>query len=371
MNVLIDCDKVKHPNNGLFHFCLELVGALNGGADEFGVRPRALVGRGVVERVAEQLSRPLAGIALRYVSFFDNILFRCHDDEPVFHQVSQGGRFVPRNARVVLTIHDLNYLYEKPERKWARYDRVIRRNIARADHVVFISNYVKDDVLARFGELGRPCSVIYNGCCFFKGEALDLSKIEASRVIKPVIQPFIRPAGEFLFSVGVNLPKKNFHVLPALLVGNDLELVIAGSKTAYSEKIMEQAVLFGVADRVHVVGVVSEQQKDWYYRHCKAFVFASLAEGFGLPVIEAMSYGKPVFSSPHTSLREVGGEYAYFFDGEFEPAAMRAVLEAGFADFEGRDVEAQAAYAHSFSWAETARQYAEIYKSLHTSTAKR
>ena len=93
--------------------------------------------------------------------------------------------------------------------------------------------------------------------------------------------------------------KKNFHVLPRILKGNDYRLVIAGniSSNSYCAEILEQAREWGVESRVTITGPVSEPVKQWYLQNCDAFVFPSIAEGFGLPVIEAMRYGKPIFTS--------------------------------------------------------------------------
>jgi glycosyltransferase involved in cell wall biosynthesis len=154
-------------------------------------------------------------------------------------------------------------------------------------------------------------------------------------------------------------------VLPALLAGNDYELVIAGlNNYEYGKEVEEAARLFGVADRVKLIGPASEAEKYWYYKNCEAFLFPSYAEGFGLPVIEAMFHGKPVFISDRTSLPEVGGDAAYYFRS-FEPDAMRQVFAAGMADYADRmpvgKIKQQAA---KFSWNKTAAEYIDVYKQL-------
>ena len=86
----------------------------------------------------------------------------------------------------------------------------------------------------------------------------------------------------------------------------------------------------GVADRVRVLIRISEADKAWYITQCLAYLQPSLAEGFGLPVVEAMQIGKPVFLSRLTSLPEVGGAAAYYFD-DFTPATMQQTLVTGLA----------------------------------------
>ncbi|HEY9046964.1 MAG TPA: glycosyltransferase, partial [Ohtaekwangia sp.] len=94
-------------------------------------------------------------------------------------------------------------------------------------------------------------------------------------------------------------------------------------------------------------------------------IFPSLAEGFGLPVLEAMYYGKPVFLSKLTSLPEVGGEHAYYFDN-FSPEHMREVFVKGMHHYETTHPEAMIkAWALRFSWDNTAKEYLSLYRELH------
>ena len=90
-------------------------------------------------------------------------------------------------------------------------------------------------------------------------------------------------------------------------------------------------------------------------------MFPSIAEGFGLPVIEAMHFGKPVFLSKFTSLPEVGGNVAYYFDN-FNAAHMQSVFAKGMQDFENRKPQKEIMeQAAKFSWDKAAIQYLELY----------
>jgi glycosyltransferase involved in cell wall biosynthesis len=162
------------------------------------------------------------------------------------------------------------------------------------------------------------------------------------------------------------LPKKNFHVLPALLQQNDYELVIAGnlSSQTYIAHILAEAEKYKVSDRVKIIGAISNEERSWYYKNCKAFVFPSIAEGFGLPVIEAMHYGKPVFLSTHTSLPEVGADAAYYFEN-FDAETMQQTLKNGLIDFnESNMMERAKNRAAVFNWDNTAKSYIKIYKAI-------
>jgi glycosyltransferase involved in cell wall biosynthesis len=228
----------------------------------------------------------------------------------------------------------------------------MRSFINNCDWIVAISHFVADEVEKYFPEAKGKLSVIHNGA-----DALSVPEGHL---------PVMKPAKPFLFTIGMLGEKKNFHVLPCLLEGNDLELIIAGiNKGNYAEKVMSEAKKFGCEDRVRIIGTISDADKAWYYKNCYAFVFPSLAEGFGLPVIEAMHFGKPVFLSNLTSLPEVGGNEAFYFKS-FDPLDMQIVFNAGMesykmSNFLESDIIRR---AELFSWERTAKEYLRLYERI-------
>ena len=181
-----------------------------------------------------------------------------------------------------------------------------------------------------------------------------------------VAAPPVKPEQKCLFSVGTVLHKKNFHVLPCLLVGNDYELIIAGVRSDYENQIIAEAKKYGVEDRLKIVGTISEAEKHWYYKNCEAFLFPSIAEGFGLPVIEAMYYQRPVFLSDHTCLHEIGGKYAFYFNHAFTLELMQHEFAQGMQDFNNNCIykEGMRNHALSFSWQQAAKKYWDIYEQM-------
>ena len=121
----------------------------------------------------------------------------------------------------------------------------------------------------------------------------------------------------------------------------------------------------GLVDRVILPGEVSDADRQWLYEHCEAFLFPSLTEGFGFPVLEAMQCGKPVFVSRRTSLPEIAGSHGFYFDA-FDAASMAAAYWAGMAAFRADTGFAAKAKAHAagFVWAETARGYVRLYEQI-------
>jgi len=287
-----------------------------------------------------------------YLSRLHKIFFPGYNKFDVVHFTDQTCRLQPNkvNARKILTIHDLNKVHikkSKPHRIKAHINK-IKKLILECDKVVTISKFVEQDILSYIPEAKDKIRVIYNG---------------ADKLVVPDnYTPAHVPEKPFLFTIGLMSVQKGFHFLPSLLADNDFELVISGIETPHKKKIIEEATRFGCVDRLIITGPISDNDKAWYYKNCLAFAFPSIAEGFGLPVIEAMHFGKPVFISKFTSLPEVGGDVAYYFDN-FEPEHMQHVFSEGLKDFRDRNREKEAMlHADKFTWDNAAEQYLKLYE---------
>lgn len=353
-SVILDCDLMKFPNSGLFHYCKNL-----GENIKMNVRepddPSLLMyipssvlpvfERNKIRTITEQSWHRL----------WKPFLLDCR----VWHAPFQSGRMLPnrklfRHINTVLTVHDLNVLHEgKPEAEQRKNIEHVQGMINQSDVVVCISEFTKQDV-ERHCDLGRrKLKVIPNG-------------------INPLAAPrasllTYKPGRPFLFGIGYVNRKKNFHTLIELLRRLEgWEVVVAGrlDEPEYIAEMQREIGRLDLSDRFHLTGPVTEEEKSWYMHHCAAFVHPSLAEGFGLPVLEAMSAGKPVFLSDRTSLPEIGGGAAFYFRN-FSPAYMEEVLRSGLEDFKAFDMEAKVKeHARRFSWERSAREYAGIYQSL-------
>ncbi|MGL5014380.1 MAG: glycosyltransferase family 4 protein [Bacteroidales bacterium] len=345
-NVLFESSKIKYPNTGLYTFCKELSAALFNESKARGGKLSLLM-------ESRFKNRLLAEIPYKPLKIWHKCFLRINNDFNIWHAPFQLCKYFPKgNHKTLLTIHDLNFLYEKSEKKIEWYKKKVGRNIKHADHIVAISEYVKQDILKHFDVKESCITVIYNGSTKYVGD-----------LIKPEIVSDLNP---FLFSIGTVLPKKNFHVLPSLLVGNNYNLVISGNPSAYNDRILEEARRWDVEDRVIITGPINEQEKNWLYKNCEAFLFPSIAEGFGLPVIEAMQYGKPIFLSKHTSLPEIGGDDAYYFDWDFTPEEMRIVLQSGLEEYNSNpSIKDRLIKRHElFTWENAAKSYYDIYEQL-------
>ena len=165
----------------------------------------------------------------------------------------------------------------------------------------------------------------------------------------------------YLFHLSSLDSKKNPYLLVAMMrYLPDQNLVLAG-KGDISE--LCDIVRKHKLQNVFFKGLVSTEEKAHLYARCEAFLFPSLSEGFGLPVLEAMCFGKPTFISRLTSLPEIGGEVSRYFD-TLEPEAMAAVVRQGLAEYR-RDEETWneriKRHAKLFSWDKAADEYIDYY----------
>ncbi|MDT7836842.1 glycosyltransferase family 4 protein [Aquabacterium sp. OR-4] len=251
----------------------------------------------------------------------------------------------------LLTVHDLNFVYSKAPRKVPKYLRKLTRLCQRQTALVAITRHVADDMQRHLAlGLGLAPQVIHNGVSDLSsapreplpdaprpGYLLHLSRMAASKNVKALLE------------LASAMPGQAF--------------VFAGPRSVDSEQLRGEIQRRGLG-HVQLIENVSEAQKAWLFAHCRGFLFPSLTEGFGLPPLEAMQFGKPVFLSRLTSLPEVGGAVAYYFD-RFDGPAMRTVVQDGLADFDqpGR-VDAVLAHARSFSWARCGQAYLALYRQL-------
>ncbi|MGD2034596.1 MAG: glycosyltransferase family 1 protein [Bacteroidales bacterium] len=258
------------------------------------------------------------------------------------------------NTLHILTIHDLNFLVEKNDKKAAKYLYRLNKNVKRADILTTISDYTKKQLFEHIDIKNKPVHTIYNG-------------VELPVAEHPA-KPGYVDTQDFFFTIGIVTMKKNFHTLVPLMHSfPGMKLVIAGNNnTSYARQIIDSLKVHKLENRVILAGKISDEEKYWLYSNCRAFLFPSLAEGFGLPVIEAMLAGKPVFLSKHASLPEIGGRLAYYWDN-FEPGHMAKVIKTNLNVFY-KDQAARSTelinYAQKYSWKECIRKYLELYRDL-------
>jgi glycosyltransferase involved in cell wall biosynthesis len=350
--VILDCDLMRFRNSGLYYYCLYLGNYVQRILDQLG---EADMGYYIPIAERDSFNKKNNIIERKYHKFVKPFLWNCD----VWHAPFQSGRIVPgkridRNVKVLLTIHDLNSLhegrsYEEQQKSLAHTQQLIDKS----DAIVCISEFTRNDVLNNCRVAGKPVYVIYNGASNLVSSSLHSSSY--------------KPKRPFLLGMGYVNRKKNYHVLLSLLKTNeDIELLIAGrlDEPDYIRNMQQTAKQFGVEDRLRLLGPVTENEKSWYLSNCQAFVHPSKAEGFGLPVVEAMSFGKPVFCSKLTSLPEIGGNAAFYFSS-FDESHIQHAYYQGMHRYKSENMaEIIKKRSQDFSWEKSARDYVRVYQSL-------
>ncbi len=271
----------------------------------------------------------------------------------IWHALHQDSAFIPVGGKYILTVHDLNFLQEKTPDKARKRLLRLQKKVDRADLVCFISEYAKRSAEKHLMLKNKPLKVVYNG---------------VPEISENQTQPEIFPQRKFLFNLGVMMPKKNHESLIRMmkhLPEYDLLIGGGGGSQTYKDNLKALAEKEGVSRQIFFAGYLSDQEKAFCLHRAEAFVFPSLNEGFGLPVVEAMSVGLPVFSSDTTSLPEIGGDAAFYWTN-FAPLYMANFLRNKMEEISKNKhfSDVLKAQAQTFSWQKNVETYLALYKML-------
>jgi glycosyltransferase involved in cell wall biosynthesis len=259
------------------------------------------------------------------------------------------GRF-----RRVVTIHDLIYEIVPAARSGlrARGMRVLLPLAARrADRVIVDAGATSEDLRNRVGIPAAKIDVVPLGFGSPR-RAAPLPEAELRRRLGAGNRPIV-------LTVSAKLPHKNLPRLIGALsaVAADARplLVLPGYPTPHERELRSRAEQLGVSSDIRLLGWVSAEELEGLYATAACFVFPSLYEGFGLPVLEAMARGVPVACSGRGSLGEVAGDAALRFDPESEEAIARAIERLLDDPAEADRLRAAGrAQASRFTWSATA-----------------
>lgn len=271
-------------------------------------------------------------------------------------------------CRAVVTIHDIiHLLYPEflPSRLAFYYaQRMIRGSLDRAHRVITVSQNTRSDLLRHFEVDGRKIEVVYNGveACFHR------------RLPPEELAGWLQRLGlrrPYLLFVGNPKPHKNLdNVVQAFakalaIHAFDGDLACVGGAPEADLRTQQRAAAAGVADRVRLLGQVPDEALPAIYQGATLFLYPTLYEGFGLPVVEAMASGVPVITSNTSALREVGEGSAQLVNPLDVEALARAIAHS-MADPEHRASLAELGRrrAREFSWERAAKRTLAIYRSV-------
>ncbi len=224
---------------------------------------------------------------------------------------------LPTKGKKVITVHDLFFMDfpQKAEREVKKiFVHKIRDSLQRADGVIAVSQFTKDDIRDKFGLESEKVRVIYHGMDQKFQEEIDAQELERTR------QKFSLPPSFILF-VGTLEPRKNLlYLVDALkMIHEDYQkilLLIIGREGQDSRNLRGRIKQKKLESWVKFTGYLPEKDLKSIYRLASAFVFPSFCEGFGLPLLEAMASGLPIAASRAPAIPEIAQEAALYFRPE-------------------------------------------------------
>ncbi|MEC9261160.1 MAG: glycosyltransferase family 1 protein [Pseudomonadota bacterium] len=282
------------------------------------------------------------------------------DGIDVFHGPNHS---VPVSGTIptVLTIHDIAYFYMKVHGEGL--DRMLKRttleNMNCATKIVAVSQSTANDII-REGAAADKTTVIYQGYEPNPGEMNECTSI---------MQRPVSSLTPYLLFIGTVQPRKNVEYLvdEFARVSSEIPhtLVIAGAPGDSQQTVEKKITEYGLRDRILLTGFISDEERHTLYKHADIFLYPSLYEGFGLVILEAMSYGVPVITGNNSSLPEAAGDAGIKVDIATQGALGEAILSL-FNEPKRKQalIEKGLTHCHSFGWEESARQMMALYRQL-------
>lgn len=207
-------------------------------------------------------------------------------------------------VKSVVTIHDLIFLnfpqyYPCIDRKI--YNMKAKYACKVADKIVAVSECTKRDIIKYYNTSADKIEVVYQGC-------FSIFREKASEEKKQEVKAKYNLPNDFLLSVGSIEDRKNILlIVKALKQIPDIHFIAIGKKRKYAEKVLKYAEENGLSHRVHLISNVPLTDLPAIMQSCKIFIYPSLYEGFGIPIIEALNSAVPVIGATGSCLEEAGG----------------------------------------------------------------
>jgi glycosyltransferase involved in cell wall biosynthesis len=269
------------------------------------------------------------------------------------------------SGKSIVTIHDTDFIKipDYLDRGWVEYKgKYTHLSIKRADIIITISNYMKSELIESLKIPEEKIQVVYQGVSpdftVFKNKEM-MYEFKNRYGIKI---PYILFVGTFHKNKNLIRLIEAFH---RLKMSSDLphQLVLAGGKGELTDDLNQRIQELDIADMVVLPGYISEEDILKAYNYSDLFVFPSLFEGFGMPVLEAMACGVPVVASSVCSLPEVVGDAGLLVDPMNVESIAEGMYRVLYNDaIRNELIQKGFKRARLFSWEKTARETIEIYR---------
>lgn len=275
----------------------------------------------------------------------------------IFHPTYYGNyyQFIVGKIPVILTVHDLTHekypeFFRNPNRNY----ELKREAINKADLIIAISENTKDDIVSFYDVNPQKIKVIYHGNTLTTTTEDNNVKVESIDL------------GDYLLFVGARSGYKNFDlflksIAPLLIADCDLKLICAGGGAFTDEEIK---LIDSLKIRTQVLQMkVTDQELILLYQNGRAFIFPSLYEGFGMPILEAMGCQCPVILSRSSSFPEIAGDAAVYFDPQDSDSIRDTVQMVIYNESKRTELILRGSLrVKQFTWSMTALNTLEAYK---------
>lgn len=234
-----------------------------------------------------------------------------NDNIDIYHGLSGEIPFnLSKKIKKIVTIHDLIFMrYPELYSFWDRKIHFYKFKYAakNSDTIIAISEQTKQDIIHYFGICESKIKVVYQGCADeFKKTYSEKEKIEVSC-------KYNLP-NEFLLNVGTIEKRKNLLTIVKAIKDLDVKLVVIGKKTKYYTEVLNYINDNKINDKIIFLEKVSLKDLAVIYQLATVFIYPSIFEGFGIPIIEALFSKTPVITSKNDVFREAGGENSIYID---------------------------------------------------------
>ena len=276
--------------------------------------------------------------------------------------------FVPRKIKIVTIIHDISFNFFSKFIKWSDLlflKMLIPVSLKRADAIIAVSEFTKKEIVSCYKVDPEKIHVAYNSV------ADEFSKLASDQEKEEARKKYGLPE-KYILYVGTLQPRKNIpHLIEAFARIKDrlpeVKLVIGGNRKAHNfdKRIDRTIAKLGIEEEVIFAGYIDDEDKTAVFAAAHVFAFPSLYEGFGIPILEAMSQQIPVLASDIAPLREVGADGALYGSGE-NLDNFADMLYTVCADNQLRErlILFGTKRAGLFSWKKTAEKTLAIYSRL-------
>ncbi len=279
------------------------------------------------------------------------------------------------NIPLILTLHDIIFLEPRDRRNrsvyqnlgWLYRRMVVPRILKKCHRIITVSQFEKNNIISKLGLPERQVAMIYNGYNEWFRPMDDKDNIFSKYM----------PERGYLFFLGNTDPKKNTE-RTLIAYSKYLErstvkrkLLMADLDHQYLDDIIERNHIENIRQNIIMPGYIVNSDLPYVYSGAFAFLYTSLRESFGIPLLEAMACGTPVVTSNTSSMPEIAGEKAILVNPESAEEICEQLLHLeNDKDFYQRQVEVGLQRSKLFSWKYTADQLLALYEAVYSETRR-